>query len=107
MGRPDAFRGVIRVAGGEVDGLGPTWSRGTLRWVGDVLVWTKGPLLVRTELLPTDGVEGQRPARTDEIKRLGDHPLVIRVETGRATLDVAAADDHRELLLGPYRPADA
>ena len=105
MGRPGAFRGAIRVTSGEVDGLRSTWSRGAGRWVHDVLVWTKAPLFFRTELLPTDDMEEQRPAGNAEVKRLGDHPLVIRLKAGHATLEVAAADDHRELLVGPYRPS--
>jgi hypothetical protein len=107
MRRPGAFRGAIRVTSGEVDGLRPKWSGGIGRWVGNVLVWAKGPLLFRSELLPTDGVDEQRTAAQDEVKRLGDHPLVIRLRVGHATLDVAAAGDHRELLVGPYHPSSS
>ena len=102
MRRPGAFRGAIRVAGGEVDGLGPKWVRGYGRWVRDVLVWTKAPLLFRNEILPTDGVEEQRPARADEVKRLGDHPVVVRIRIGRATVEVATGDEDAELARGPY-----
>ena len=102
MRRPDAFRGAIRVASGQIDGLGPKWRRGYGRWVRDVLVWTKGPFLFRNEFVPADGLDEQRPARPDEVKRLGDHPIVIGVRTGSATAAVAAADDVGELLLGPY-----
>jgi hypothetical protein len=49
--QPRAFRGAIRVTGGEVDGLSPKWRRGYGRWVRDVLVWTKGPFLFRNELV--------------------------------------------------------
>jgi hypothetical protein len=105
LGRPDAFRGAIRVTSGEVDGLRPAWSRGAGRWVRDVLVWTKAPFLIRNKLLPTDGVDQQRPAGRDEVKLLGDHPLVIRLNMGRATREVAAAGDKRELLVGPYHPS--
>ena len=63
MGPPaGASRGVIRVATGEVDGLRPTRSRGPGVWVREVLVWTKAPLLFRSELLSTDGAEEQRSA---------------------------------------------
>ena len=72
--QPGAFRGVIRVADGKVDGLRPKWSRGYGRWVRGILVWTKGPFLFRNELVPTDRLDEQRPARPDEVKRLGDHP---------------------------------
>jgi len=103
--QPGAFRGVIRVAGGEVDGLGPKWGRGYGHWVRDVLVWTKAPFLFRNELVPTDRLDEQRPARTDEVRRLGDHPVVIRVPADGATVEVAAKVEDTELLRGPYRKA--
>jgi hypothetical protein len=99
MRQPGAFRGAIRVASGEIDGLRPKWVRGYGRWVRDVLVWTKAPLLFRNEILVTDRLDEQRPARPDEVKRLGDHPVVVRVGVGSATAEVAA----RDLALGPYR----
>jgi hypothetical protein len=106
--QPGSFRGVIRIACGEVDGLGPKWGLGYGHWVRDILVWTKGPFLFRNELVPTDGLDEQRPARTDEVKRLGDHPCVIRVTADGATIEVAAQAEDTELLLGPYRkPAGA
>jgi hypothetical protein len=106
--QPGAFRGAIRVASGEVNGLKPKWRRGYGRWVRDVFVWTKGPFLFRNELVPADGLDEQRPAHHDEVKRLGDHPTVIRVRTGGAAVEIAAHGDDAGLLLGPYRtPADA
>jgi hypothetical protein len=101
--QPGAFHGAIRVADGEVDGLRPKWARGYGRWVRDILVWTKAPFLFRNELVPTDRLDEQRPARTDEVKRLGDHPGVIRITAGGATVEVAAKAEDTELLLGPYR----
>jgi hypothetical protein len=106
--QPGVFRGVIRVAGGEIDGLRPKWGRGYGRWVRDVLVWTKAPFLFRNTLVAADGLEERRPARPGEVKRLGDHPVVIRVRMGSATVDVAAVGDDTERLLGPYRtPVEA
>ena len=99
--QPGAFRGVIRVASGEVDGLREKWGRGYGHWVRDVLVWTKAPFLFRNELVPTDRLDEQRAARTDEVKRLGDHPGVIRVTADGATVEVAAKAEDAELLLGP------
>jgi hypothetical protein len=108
MKQPGAFRGAIRVAGGEIDGLRPKWGRGYGHWVRDILVWTKGPFLFRNELVPTDGLDELRPARNDEVKRLGEHPGVIRVTADGATVEVAAKAEDTELLLGPYRePAAA
>ena len=100
--QPGAFAGAIRVADGEIDGLRPKWSRGYGRWVHDVLVWTKAPVLVRNEILATDGLDERRPAHDHEVKRLGDHPVVIRVRMGSATADIATREEDRELVVGPY-----
>jgi hypothetical protein len=101
--QPGAFRGAIRVDSGEIDGLRSNWGRGYGRWVRDILVWTKAPFLFRNELMPADGLAQQRPARADEVKRLGDHPVVIQLRVGTATAEVAANGAATELLLGPYR----
>ena len=100
--RPGAFEGAIRVADGELDGLGPKWRRGYGRWVREVLVWTKAPFLFRNELVPGDGLAGERPARPDEVKRLGGSPVVIELATEAAMVEVAASGEQRELLRGPY-----
>lgn len=101
--QPGSFRGAVRVAGGEVDGLRPKWNRGYVRWVRDVLVWTKGPFLFRNEIVAADGFEGQHPAGSDEVKRLGDQPAVIRVRVEGARVEGAAEGADTKLLLGPYR----
>jgi len=100
--RAGSFRGVIRLSSGEVDGLRSKWGRGYGRWVRDVLVWTKGPFFFRNELVATDGLDEQRPAVPEEVKRLGDHPIVVRLRVDDATVKIAAHDDESELLLGPY-----
>jgi hypothetical protein len=103
-----AFQGAVRVAGGELDGFGSKWKRGYGRWVRDVFVWTKAPFLFRNELVATDSLGEQRPARTEEVKRLGDNPIVIELTSGNATVEVAAKPEDTEALLGPYRKhADA
>src|SRR3954469_4755862 len=107
--QPGSFRGAIRVSSGEIDGLRPKWGRGDGRWVRDVLVWTKAPFLFRNELVAADGLALQRPAATHEVKRLGDHPVIAQLASGSASVEVAAHDDERTLLLGPYGasvPAD-
>jgi hypothetical protein len=102
-----AFRGVVRVASGEVDGLRPKWNRGYGRWVRDVLVWTKGPFLFRNELVAADGLEEERPSQPSEVKRLGERPALIRVRAGEATVEIAAAGEDAELLLGPYQQKES
>jgi hypothetical protein len=101
--QPGAFKGVIRVADGEVDGLKRRWTRGYGRWVRDVLVWTKAPLLFRNALMPADALRDRRAARPDEVKRLGDTPVVVRLTVGAATVEVAGRGEDVDRLLGPYR----
>jgi hypothetical protein len=101
--QPGAFRGVIRVASGEIDGLRPKWGRGYGQWVRDVLVWTKGPFLLRNELVAADEFQEHRQALPGEVKRLGDDPTVIRVGAGNAAIEVAAHGPDADLLVGPYR----
>src|SRR3954463_6948430 len=91
--QPGSFRGVIRVSSGEIDGLRSKWGRGYGRWVRDVLVWTKAPFFFRNELVPADGLDQQRPAGSDEVKRLGDHPIVVQIRVGSALVEVATPDD--------------
>ena len=100
--QPGAFHGSIKVASGEIDGLSPKWRRGYGHWVRDILVWTKAPFLFRNELVLTDRLDEQRAARTDEVRRLGDDPGVIRVTVNGAMVEVAAKAEDAELLLGPY-----
>jgi hypothetical protein len=100
--QPHVFRGAIRVSRGEIDGLKPKWGRGYGRWVGDVLVWTKAPLLLRNTFVIAVRLDEERPAGPDEVKRLGDHPVVIGLTMGAASVEVAAAGDDAALLRGPY-----
>jgi hypothetical protein len=100
--RPGVFKGAIRVADGEVEGVGAKWKRGYGRWVREVLVWTKAPFLFRNELVPGDGLAGERPAGPDELKRLGGAPIVIQLATEAAMVEIAASGEQRDLLRGPY-----
>jgi Protein of unknown function (DUF2550) len=101
--QPGVFAGAIRVAGGDIDGLGSSWKRGYGRWVHDVLVWTKAPLNVRNVLLPTEALNEERDAGPDDdLKRLGDRPVLATVTSAGAVVEIAASDQHSELLRGPY-----
>jgi hypothetical protein len=102
MRQPGAFRGAIRIAEGQIEDLGSEWKAGYGRWVRDVLVWTKAPFFFRNAILATDGAGETRPARPDEVKRLGDHPVVVRVRMGPAAVELAAREDAGDRLRGPY-----
>jgi hypothetical protein len=101
--QPGAFKGAIRVVEGEVSGLAGKWKRGYGRWVRDVLVWTKAPLLFRNELVAVDGLAGTvRAAEAGEVKRLGSQPVIVPlVGEGGARVEIAAAEDDRGRALGP------
>jgi hypothetical protein len=100
--QPGDFQGAIRVADGEVEGLGPKWKRGNGRWVSNVLVWSKAPFLFRPELVPIDGRAGERAAEPGEVKRLGDSPVVIDLSTDGATIEIATKTDDRAHAVGPF-----
>ncbi len=99
--QPGEFAGAIRVSSGDVDGLSPKWKHGSGRWVRDVLVWTKAPLLVRNELIPVDRLCGEHPEHADGLKRLGDKPVVIEFACGSAKIEVAGRAEHHALVTGP------
>jgi hypothetical protein len=100
--QPAAFPGQIRTIEGEFDGVGAKWRRGYGRWVRDVLVWNKAPLLFRSEFVPVDALASERSGAPDDLKRLGDDPVVIGLTVGAATIEVAAAGEDGDLLRGPY-----
>jgi hypothetical protein len=101
--QPGAFKGAVRVVHGEVSGLGPKWRRGSGRWVRDVLVWTKAPLMFQNELVAVDGLAGEaRAAEPGEVKRVGDDPVILALAAdGGARVEVAAAEADRGRALGP------
>ena len=104
--QPGAFKGAVRVVDGEVPGLGPKWQRGSGRWVRDVLVWTKKPLLFRNELVAVDGLAGEaRAAEPGEVKRVGSDPVIVPLAAeGGARVEVAAAADDRGRAWGRWPP---
>jgi hypothetical protein len=88
--QPGAFAGAIRVVGGKVDGLKPKWRRGFGRWVRDVFVWTKGPVL--TKDLRRDEITlvvGRLRARTEEQFELAGLAQTIEPEHFYPTVHAA------------------
>jgi Protein of unknown function (DUF2550) len=98
--QPGEFAGAIRVSSGDVDGLGPKWKRGSGRWVRDVLVWSKAPLMFRNDLIPVDRLVGEHPEHGGGVKRLGDKPVVMEFASGGARIEVAARVEHRAQVTG-------
>ncbi|WP_448810477.1 hypothetical protein [Agromyces bauzanensis] len=105
--QPGAFQGAVRVQDGEVDGFSSKWTRGYGRWVREVLVWTKAPLLLSNETLATDALVGRRRADATEVTKLGEEPIVVRVEIGAGAVEVAARADDANRVVGPYGAARA
>jgi hypothetical protein len=102
--QPGAFRGVIRVTGGEVPGLGMKWRRGYGCWVWEILVWTTAPLLFRDELVVADAAAGAaRAADPGEVRCLGEHAAIVALAAGGgARSGVAVSADGRERASGPF-----
>jgi hypothetical protein len=102
--QPGAFKGAIRVIDGDVPGIKPRWKRGYGRWVRDILVWTKTPLLFRNELVPADGLASEpHDAKPGEVRRLGKHPAVVQlVVEGGGRIEVAASANGRRRVPGPF-----
>jgi Protein of unknown function (DUF2550) len=103
--RSGAFRGAVRVATGAIDGLGDKWNRGYGRWVRDILVWTRGPLLLRNELVVTDDFAKARSAAHGEVKGLRSAASVLSFLADGAVVEVAVGMEDIDLAAGPYGPA--
>jgi hypothetical protein len=96
--QPGEFEGAIRVLSGEIDNLSPQWKRGSGRWVRDVLVWTKAPILLNNVLIPVDQLAGERAADAKGVKRLGDTPVVVEFVSKDTRFQVASRAEHAALV---------
>ena len=67
----------------------------------------KGTVPVPKRVVAADGMEEERPAQPSEVRRVGKRPTLIRISAGAATVEIAAAGDDAELLLGPYRQKES
>ena len=105
--QPGVFHGAIRVTNGAVDGFRPKWTRGYGRWVRDVLVGTKAPFLFRNELIAVGSVGEHRPAAPGDVEQLGSDPIIVVLQAGTATIDVAVHSVALDRVSGPFRPAEA
>jgi hypothetical protein len=100
--QPGEFAGAIRVSSGGVDGLSPKWKRGSGRWVRDVLVWSRAPFMLRTELVPVDRLSEEHGVHSGDVRRLGDNPVVVEFASNGATIEVAGRAECRALVAGPF-----
>jgi len=93
LGRHGAFKCRIRLVEGTVEGAGKKWRRGQARWVRDILVFSRAPLLLASWLLPVDSVDsGPRPATGGEGKGLGGGVAVGRLATAEGAIEFAVPD---------------
>jgi hypothetical protein len=96
--QPGEFAGAIRVSSGEIHGLRSKWTRGSGRWVRDLLVWNGAPLRLRAAVIGVDQASDARSAHTGEVKHVGEHPLLLELTAGGAVIEMAAeAGDHDRL----------
>ena len=102
--QPGEFAGAIRVTSGDVPGLSSKWTRGSGRWVRDVLAWNHGTFRFRTSHIAVDHISGERSAGAGELKRLGDAPIVVDLCAGDAAIEVAARAESRARVAGLFVP---
>jgi hypothetical protein len=102
--QPGAFRGAIRVTGGEGPGLGTKWERGYGRWGPGDSCLDDGAVLV-------PGLAGggrrcvgvARAADPGEVRRVGEHAAIVALAAGGgARIEVAVSADGRERASGPF-----
>jgi hypothetical protein len=103
---PGVFPAKVRLNSGTFDGLSESWPpvAAYARWVHDVLLVNKGLALVRTQPLPVAAAEGRvEQADPQEIKRLGNHPVLLRFRLDNgAIIQLAAPGEARSLACGPF-----
>lgn len=97
------FAGKIRAVAGDVDGLSPKWKGGFGRWVGNVLVWTRAPLLFRNEVIAVDRLLGHRQEALDN-GRPGKETVIMQFAAATGTIEIAAQGHNRESVAGPWPP---
>ena len=100
------FPAKLRIVSGEVPTLKDSWPRrpGYARWVHDVLLVQHGLALQRTEALAVSGVTpASSPHGADDIRGLGDAPLVVTLDLdGGASVELAASPEFRTVAVGPF-----
>jgi hypothetical protein len=87
----------------RVPGAGTRWMRGYGRWVREIVIWTKAPLLFRNELVVADAAAGAaRAAKPGEVRWVGKPAAMVALAVGGARIEVAASADGCERAAGPF-----
>jgi hypothetical protein len=104
--QPGAFPCAIRSVKGETPRVGGRrWRRGWGRRSDGLLAWDPMPTLVGSSLLEVAEVVESRPAAAGEIRRMGDHPVIVELAlAGGATVALALHAEHAALALRRAAP---
>ena len=102
---PGVFKARVRLTEGQSPGLKSTWQKCYGAWVTTVFTTRKGLPLNIAAVLPVASLDHLRDAEpTDEVKGLGDHPIVATFSmTTGATIQVAVSADDRLAGLEPWQ----
>jgi hypothetical protein len=104
-----SFRCRIRSRRPTRSGRDPRWRRPTqAMWVHDVLLVRSGFLRLGLTVLPVCpalGARVQSLTRTD-VRRLGRHPLALRLTRTGGVVEIAVPEDCRAELVGPFLVAE-
>jgi hypothetical protein len=103
--RDGVFPAKLRVVSGEVSTLKDSWPRrpAYARWVHDVLLVQHGLALVRTEAYPVAALSVSSTSQDDEIRGIGDAPIVMTLELDSgSSIELAAPSNVRNTVIGPF-----
>lgn len=104
------FATKLRLKPGSAPGVGKKWPpmSSFAMWVHDVLMVHKGLGLMNTSPLGVAGAEGSADVDPEEVKRLGENPVILRFQLDNgAVLQMAASGAVLELAQGPFSISEA
>jgi hypothetical protein len=82
------------------------WTRGHAVWVSDVFAWRASPASWKeglAQVTDASSHESIDPQTVKKLRRLGDSPAVTSLTlVGGEMIDVAARQEHRLALMGPF-----
>jgi hypothetical protein len=82
------------------------WTRGHAIWVSDVFAWRASPASWKeglAQVTDASAHESIDPRTMKKLRRLGDSPAVASLTlVGGTVIDVAARQEHRSALMGPF-----